>query len=116
MLTEFRDTTKLHRLAHEISELSPALLEQFVVAIIEGVEQGRHKNIAIITEKIFDQIVLTLRVSRNQADEAAAWIMDSIVTPQNVRTELIRMLSPQNIQSLEDCKWSVQDLGAHHRR
>ena len=102
MLTEFRDTSKLHRLAHEISELSPALLEQFVVAIIEGVEQGRHKNIAIITEKIFDQLVMNVRVSRQQADEVAAWIMESIVTPLNVRNELIRMLSPQNIQSLED--------------
>jgi uncharacterized membrane protein YheB (UPF0754 family) len=102
VLTEFRDTTKLHRLANEISELSPALLEQFVVAIIEGVEQGRHKNIAIITEKIFDQLVMNVRVSRHQADEAAAWIMDSVITPANVRVELIRMLSPQNIQSLED--------------
>lgn len=101
VLTEFRDTTKLHRLANEISELSPAFLEHLVLTIIEGVEQGKHKNIAVITEKIFDQIVLTVRIARHQADEAAAWIMDSIITPGNVRTEIIRMLSPQNIQSLE---------------
>jgi uncharacterized membrane protein YheB (UPF0754 family) len=102
LLTEFRDTTKLHRLANEISELSPAFLEQLVVAVIEGVEQGKHKNIAIITEKIFDQIVLTVRISRPQADEAAQWIMESVITPSNVRGELIRLLSPQNIQSLEN--------------
>jgi uncharacterized membrane protein YheB (UPF0754 family) len=101
ILTEFRDTTKLHRLANEISELSPAFLEHLVLSIIEGVEQGRHKNIAIVTEKIFDQIVLTVRISRPQADEAAQWIMDSIITPANVRQELIRLLSPQNIASLE---------------
>lgn len=102
VLTEFRDTTKLHRLANEIAELSPAFMEQFALAVIEGVEHGKHKNIAIITEKIFDQIVLTVRISRPQADEAAAWIMDSIITPANVRAELIRLLSPQNIASLED--------------
>jgi uncharacterized membrane protein YheB (UPF0754 family) len=102
LLTEFRDTTKLHRLANEISELSPAFMEQFAVAVIEGVEHGKHKNIALITEKIFDQIVLTVRISRPQADEAAAWIMESVITPTNVRAELIRLLSPQNIASLDD--------------
>lgn len=102
LLTEFRDTTKLHRLANEISELSPTFLEHLVVAVIEGVEHGRHKNIAIVTEKIFDQIILTIRISRHQADEASAWIMDSIITPANVRQELIRLLSPQNIASLEN--------------
>jgi uncharacterized membrane protein YheB (UPF0754 family) len=102
LLTEFRDTTKLHRLANEISELSPAFMEQFAAAVIEGVEHGKHKNIALITEKIFDQIVLTVRISRPQADEAAAWIVESVITPANVRAELIRLLSPQNIASLDD--------------
>jgi len=102
LLTEFRDTTKLHRLANEISELTPAFLEHLVITTIEGVEHGRHKNIEIITEKIFDQIVLTVRISRPQADEAAAWIMESVVTPQNVRLEIVRLLSPQNISSLEN--------------
>ena len=102
VLTEFRDTTKLHRLANELSELSPAFLEQVMLALIEGVEQGKHKNIAQITERIFDQIVLSVRISRPQADEAAAWIMESIVTPLNIRQELIRMLSPQNIAALDE--------------
>jgi uncharacterized membrane protein YheB (UPF0754 family) len=101
VLTEFRDITKLHRLAGEISELSPAFLEQLVIAIIEGVEQKRHRHIATITEKIFDQLILGIRISRPQADEAAAWILDSIVTPLNVRIELVRLLSPQNINALE---------------
>lgn len=102
VLTEFRDTTKLHRLANEISELSPAFLEQLVISIIEGVEHKRSRHIAVITERIFDQVIVALRISRPQADEAAAWIMDSMVTPPNVRAELIRLLSPQNITSLEE--------------
>jgi uncharacterized membrane protein YheB (UPF0754 family) len=101
VLTEFRDITKLHRLANELSELSPAFLEQLVLAIIEGVEQRKNRHIAAITEKIFDQLIVGLRISRPQADEAATWIMDSIVTPVNVRQEMIRLLSPQNINSLE---------------
>jgi len=102
ILTEFRDITKLHRLANEISELSPAFLEQLVLAVIEGVETKRSRHIATITEKIFDQIILGLRISRPQADEAAAWIMDSIVTATNVRLEIMRLLSPQNIAALEE--------------
>lgn len=102
ILTEFRDTTKLHRLANDLAEVSPAFLEQFMVSVIEGLEHGRHRNIALITEKIFDQVILSVRISRPQADEAAMWIMDSVVTPANVRLEIIRLLSPQNINSLED--------------
>jgi uncharacterized membrane protein YheB (UPF0754 family) len=102
VLTEFRDITKLHRLANDISELSPAFFEQFVLAVIEGVEQKRTKHIAIITEKIFDQLILSVRISRPQADEAATWIMESIITSPNVRLELVRLLSPQNIAALED--------------
>lgn len=102
VLTEFRDITKLHRLANDLSELSPAFLEQLVLAVIEGVETKRHRHIATITEKIFDQIIIGMRISRPQADEAAAWIMESIVTAANVRLEVIRLLSPQNITALEE--------------
>ncbi len=102
VLTEFRDTASLHRLANEISELSPALLEQLVISIIEGVEHKRQRHIAAIIERIFDQVIVALRISRPQADEAATWIMESIVTPANVRFELIRLLSPQNITALDE--------------
>jgi uncharacterized membrane protein YheB (UPF0754 family) len=102
VLTEFRDTTKLHRLANDISELSPAFLEQLVISIVEGVEQKRTRHVAIVVERIFDQIIMGIRISRPQSDEAAEWIMESLVTPQNVRNELIRLLSPQNIASLEE--------------
>lgn len=102
VLTEFRDITKLHRLANELSELSPAFLEQIVLSIIDGVENRRHRHIAMIVERLFDQLVMNARISRPQADEIAAWIMESVVTANNVRTELIRLLSPQNITSLED--------------
>jgi uncharacterized membrane protein YheB (UPF0754 family) len=102
ILTEFRDTTKLHRLAHDLSELTPVFLEQLVNSIVDSVESGRDRNIVAIAETTFDQIVLTVRLSRSQADEAASWIMDSIVTPANVRNELIKMLTPQNITALDE--------------
>jgi uncharacterized membrane protein YheB (UPF0754 family) len=102
VLHEFRDTAKLHRLANELSELAPPFMEQLVLAVIEGVEHGRHRNIATITERIFDQIILSVRISRHQADEASKWIMDSIVTSSNIRHELVRLLSPQNIVALEE--------------
>lgn len=102
VLLEFRDTAKLHRLANQLSELAPPFMEQLALAVIEGVEHGRHRNIATITERIFDQIVLSVRISRHQADDAARWIMDSMVTPGNIRNELVRMLSPTNIVALEE--------------
>jgi uncharacterized membrane protein YheB (UPF0754 family) len=102
VLKEFRDTTKLHRLAHDLSELSPVFLQELVVATVDGVEQGRDKRIATITEKIFDQVILSVRISKHQADEIAARIMESVITSGNIRNELIRLLSPENIHALEE--------------
>jgi uncharacterized membrane protein YheB (UPF0754 family) len=102
VLREFRDTTKLHGIAHDLSELGPQLLQELVVTTVDGIEQGKDKRIASITEKIFDQIVLSVRISRHQADELAARIMESVITPQNIRMQLIDLLSPQNITALED--------------
>jgi uncharacterized membrane protein YheB (UPF0754 family) len=44
VLTEFRDTTKLHRLASDIAELSPTMLNHLVVSIIHSVEAGKDQQ------------------------------------------------------------------------
>ena len=102
VLREFRDTTKLHRLARDLSELSPAFLQQLVVATVDGVEQRKDKRIAVITEKLFDQIILSARISKGQADEFAARIMEGIITPPNVRNFLLGLLSAHNIAALDE--------------
>lgn len=102
VLTEFRDTTKLHRLASDIAELSPTLLEHFVRSSIESLEQGKDTKIATICEKVFDQVILTTRISLEQANEFAARILEAFATPQKVRAALITILSPTNINSLEE--------------
>lgn len=102
VLKEFRDTAKLHRLAQDIAELSPAFLQHFVQSLIEGVEQGKDKKVAVITEKIFDQMILSLRIAPDQAREIANRIMEAFVTPSNIRNSLTTLLSPQNINALDE--------------
>jgi uncharacterized membrane protein YheB (UPF0754 family) len=102
VLKEFRDTTKLHRLASDIAELSPTLMEHFVRSTIESLESGKDSKIAAITEKVFDQVVLTARISLEQANEFAARILEAFLTPSKVRSSLITLLSPQNISSLDE--------------
>jgi uncharacterized membrane protein YheB (UPF0754 family) len=102
ILKEFRDTTKLHRLAQDIAELSPAVLEQLIVSIIDAVESGKDQRVAIVTEKIFDQVVLSARISLDQANDIAARVMETVVTPQHLRQAIISLLSPQNIVALDE--------------
>jgi uncharacterized membrane protein YheB (UPF0754 family) len=102
VLTEFRDTTKLHRLASDIAELSPALLHHLVESIIDSVEKGKDKRVAQITEKIFDQVVLSVRINLDQANEIASRLMEAFLTPTKVRNALIVLLSPQNITALDE--------------
>ncbi len=66
ILREFRDTDKLHRLARDISELSPALLQQYVVSIVDAVEKGSDRRVASIVEKLFDHVVMNIRISKEQ--------------------------------------------------
>ncbi len=102
VLKEFRDTTKLHRLASDIAELSPTLMEHFVRSTIESLEHGKDSKVAAITEKVFDQVVLTARISLDQANEFAARILEAFLTPAKIRSSLITLLSPQNISSLDE--------------
>ncbi|HNG19307.1 MAG TPA: DUF445 family protein [Candidatus Obscuribacter sp.] len=102
VLKEFRDTTKLHRLASDIAELSPTLLEHFVASSIESLEAGKDAKIATITEKVFDQVILTTRISLEQASEFASRILEAFATPPKVRAGLITLLSPSNISALEE--------------
>lgn len=101
-LKEFRDTTKLHRLANDIATLSPTILRQFVDGTISSLEQGKDTRVAAITEKIFDQVILTTRINLDQANEIAARLMENFLTPEKVRNGLITLLSPQNVNALED--------------
>jgi uncharacterized membrane protein YheB (UPF0754 family) len=102
VLLEFRDTTKLHRLASDIAELSPTLLHHFLRSTIDSVKSGKDKRIASITEKIFDGIILNVRISYEQGNELAARFMEAFVTPHKVRTALVALLSPQNISALDE--------------
>lgn len=101
-LKEFRDTTKLHRLASDIAQLSPTVLQHFVNTTIESLEQGKDTKLPSIIEKIFDQVVLSTRISLEQATELSARIMENFLTPEKVRSGLITLLSPQNINALEE--------------
>ncbi|MBN9394053.1 MAG: DUF445 family protein [Candidatus Melainabacteria bacterium] len=102
VLKEFRDTAKLHRLAQDIAELSPAVLEHFVSSSIDSLEQGTDTKIATVTEKVFDQVVLSARINIEQANEMASRILEAFATPPKVRTAFITLLSPQNINSLDE--------------
>ena len=101
-LREFRDTEKLHRLARDLSELSPALLQQYVVSIVDSLEKGADRRVAAMVEKLFDQVILSTRISKEQSDEFAQLIMDNMFTPVQVRTVLVGLLTPQNIGALDD--------------
>ncbi len=102
ILTEFRDTDKLHRLARDLSEISPALLQQYVMSIIDGLERGRDRKFAAIIEKLFDQVIMSARISKDQSYELADRVMENLLTATQVRNFLISTLTPSNIGALDD--------------
>lgn len=102
ILKEFRESSKLHRLAADLSELSPAVLQHLVDSSIEGLEKGRDRNVQVIVEKIFDHMILPMRISLEQATEISSRIMEAFITAEKVRSHLITLLSPQNINALDE--------------
>jgi uncharacterized membrane protein YheB (UPF0754 family) len=102
VLKEFRDTTKLHHLASDIAELSPTILRNLVESTIDGVEKGKDKKVATITEKIFDQVILTTRIPLAQANELASYLIEAFMTPDKVRNLLVTVLSPPNINAIDE--------------
>jgi uncharacterized membrane protein YheB (UPF0754 family) len=102
VLLEFRDTAKLHRLASDIAELSPTILHHLVNSTIDGVEGGKETRVASITDKLFDQVVLNTRISLDQATEISNRVMEAFVTPAKIRNIVISLLSPQNINAIDE--------------
>lgn len=106
---EFRDISKLHRLAQDIADFTPAFLQHYVESMIETVEQHKDQRLAIITQKVFDQCVQSLRVNLDQATEISNRIMEAFITPENVRSVLLGTLTPQNINAMDE---SIQALAS----
>jgi uncharacterized membrane protein YheB (UPF0754 family) len=102
VLLEFRDTAKLHRLASDIAELSPTLLHHLVTSTIDGVEGRKENRVASITEKLFDQVILNTRIDLEQATEISNRLMEAFVTPAKVRGIVVNLLSPQNINAIDE--------------
>jgi uncharacterized membrane protein YheB (UPF0754 family) len=102
ILKEFRDTTKLHRLANDIAELSPAVLEHVVSSLIQDVDAGRDTKVAAITEKIFDHTIMNARISYEQALELSSRVMETVLTAPRIRAGLLSLLSPSNINAIDE--------------
>jgi uncharacterized membrane protein YheB (UPF0754 family) len=66
------------------------------------VEALKDHRVATVCEKLFDQVIISTRFSLDQANEIANRLMESFVTPAKVRTALINLLSPQNINALDE--------------
>ncbi len=102
ILREFRDIDKIHRLASDIADLSPAILEHIVNSLLSELENNESKKIGNILDKVFDEVILPARISYEQASNIAGRIMEELVTPQKVRMTLLGLLTPHNINSLEE--------------
>lgn len=102
VLTEFRDTAKLHRLASDIAELSPTLLHHLLESTIDSIQSGKDRRFAAIVEKIFDQVILSARISLPQAQGMSAFLMETLITPVKIRNSLLALLTPQNISAVDD--------------
>ncbi len=68
------------------------MLQHLVDSSIEGLEKGRDRNVQIIVEKIFDHMILPMRISLEQATEISSRIMEAFITAEKVRTHLITLL------------------------
>src|SRR5262249_23622403 len=102
VVLEFRDTAKLHRLAGDIAELSPVVMESVVVSIIDGIEHKHDQRVTTITEKIFDMVILPIRISLEQARRISDHLFDAAITPERLRLTTIDVLNSQNIAALEE--------------
>ncbi len=98
ILREFRDIDKIHRLASDIADLSPAILEHIVNSLLSELENNESKKIGNILDKVFDEVILPARISYEQATNIAGRIMEELVTPQKIRMTMLSLLTPLNYQ------------------
>lgn len=102
LLLEFRDITKLHKVASDLAELSPTLLHYLLASTIDSIESGKDRRLASMIKKIFDELILPAKITPQQSLAISTFLMDTVITPAKVRSALLILLSPQNISALDD--------------
>lgn len=113
ILIEFRDITKLHKIASDLAELSPTLLHHLLASTIDSIEIGKGHRLAAMINKIFDELLLPAKITYEQSIAISNFLMDTVITPSKVRNGLLILLSPQNISAIDD---SIQThAGAAYR-
>jgi uncharacterized membrane protein YheB (UPF0754 family) len=102
ILAQFRDTANLHRLAASLADLSPTLLEHLVLSVVDGIKKGNTQRVAAITEKIFDQLVLSIRITDEQAAFLSARLIEAAITSDRIRRLTIALLNDNNIDAIDE--------------
>jgi uncharacterized membrane protein YheB (UPF0754 family) len=102
ILAQFRDTTNLHKLAASLADISPTLLEHLVWSVIDGIKKGNTQRVATVTEKIFDQLVLSVRITDEQAAFLSKRLMEVVITPDRIRRLSIALLNENNVDAIDE--------------
>jgi uncharacterized membrane protein YheB (UPF0754 family) len=102
VVSEFRNTTKLHALAHDVARLATEMMGQTVSAVIQRALSGESQvfDIATMVDRAVDFMLSEFEVTPKLATYLADRIMEGPLAPAALRVRLVEFLTPDAIEAL----------------
>jgi len=101
MVEGFQYTNKIKKLADQISNALPKLVNKAVNKIIDNLIEDKNNQLTLLIDNIIHKFLINFRISSEQAEKIVNKIFDTILTPEQIRLILCDVLTPEATGRLE---------------
>jgi uncharacterized membrane protein YheB (UPF0754 family) len=102
VVSEFRSTTKLHALAHDVARLATEMMGQTVSLVIKRALSGESQvfDIADVVDRSVDFMLSEFEITPKLAGYLTDRIVEGPLAPASLRVRLVEFLTPDAIEAL----------------
>lgn len=101
MIEGFQYTNKIQKLANQISNSLPKLVNKAVSKIIDNLIEDKNNQLTYLVDNIIHKFLINFRINSEQAKKIVDKIFETILTPEQIRLILCDVLTPETTGRIE---------------
>ena len=101
MMEGFQYTDKIQRLANQISNSIPKLINKAVIKIVDNLIEDKNNQLTYLIDNIFNKFIVTFQLKSDQSKKIVDKVFDSILTPERIRAFLAQLLTIDTTEKIE---------------
>lgn len=104
VLAEFAQTEKLHAFADDISGALTDVIQRSVPALTEHLAEKSltPERIRQLLDQVIEGVIENFHVTPKLAQFLSSRLLETVLTPENLRQSLVAVMTPSNIQAMDE--------------